>query len=180
MELVVFCVLSFVSIASGVLMISLKNAVHSAFCLMLVFFCVAGIYLQLGAELIAGLQIFLYAGAIMVMILFVLMLMNLSYVVHERVFHSQVRLGIVFGAATFCLFLFFVVFQKFSGAPSAWTFKKIAASGGSTNAIGSVLYTKYLLPFEIASIILLVAMVGAIVLPLRRQRRIENPEERIL
>lgn len=181
MELAVFYLLSFVCIASGLLMIWLKNAVHCAFCLMLVFFCVAGIYLQLGAELIAGLQIFLYAGAIMVMILFVLMLMNLTHVVHERVFHTQLRIGAIVGLMTFFLFLFLVVFQDYSGAAkSQWTAAKIAQTGGSTKAIGTVLYTKYLFPFEIASIVLLVAMVGAIVLPIRRERRIEHPEERIL
>ncbi len=150
-------------VACSLLVILHKNPVTSALFLVLAFCSLAGIYLVLHAEFLAMVQIIVYAGAIMVLFLFVIMYLNLKRDVEHGV-HIALRrgvgwtLGIVLFAEGWVLLA-----RRWAPGPIS-SDPAVAAPVGNTQAIGQVLYTRYLFPFEITSILLLVAMVGAVVI----------------
>jgi len=156
------CILGF-----AVLVISTKDTVHSVLFLVLDFLFVAALYVMLGAQFLAAIQILVYAGGIVVLYLFVVMLVNLK---RPPEAHSdprrQTRLG--FGLAAAVLIELGAIASYSSGAPA----RPVVATAampvtGNTEQVGWLLYTSYLIPFEIASMLLLVAMIGAIVLAKR-------------
>ena len=139
-----------------------RNAIHSAVYLVLSFLSVAVIYVLLEAEFVAAVQVLVYAGGIMVLFLFVIMLVNLKEPLGPRVrVHATVS-GIV-GVAVVGIILY--VYAMARPAESVAGPSMLREGGGNLQTIGLSLFTDYLLPFEIASILLLVAMIGAIVLP---------------
>ncbi len=151
----------------SVLVVTRKNPVHSVLLMLILFVHIAGLYLFLNAEFLAAVQIIVYAGAILVLFLFVIMLLNLKNEEKVRKFQSQWPIGAVIGAI---LVIFFVsILRKVSvlAPPGDYTVERIQ-SEGAMMTIGKVLYTQYLLPFEIASVVLLVAIIGAVVLAKRR------------
>lgn len=151
-----------VMVVLSLLIVTRKNPVHSVLWMLALFFHIAGLYLFLNAEFLAAVQVILYAGAILVLFLFVVMMLNLKEEVMGERFGKEWPVGISVGA--FILVLFFFTINKFSQGPTGqYTIERIKAET-HTKAIGSVLYTEFLLPFEIASLILLIAIVGAIVL----------------
>jgi NADH-quinone oxidoreductase subunit J len=157
---IIFYVLASIAVMSGLLVIWSRNAVHSAIYLVLSFLCIAAIYVLLEAEFVAAVQVLVYAGGIMVLFLFVIMLVNLRDMFGRRVrvhatFSSVVGLGVV-GIVLY-------VYGK-AGLPGASTAPSILRAGGNLQAVGWEMLRAYVLPFEIASILLLVAMIGAIVL----------------
>ncbi len=159
-----FYLLSAMAIISAILVITRRNAVHSALSLIVTLLSLAGLYLMLYAPFVAGVQIIVYAGGIMVLFLFVIMLVNLERAVKEEQFNKQWLAGIV---ATLALGgLFALVYIKgqslFPGTPLALTETQ------NTQQIGIGLYQNYMLPFEIASLLLLVAIVGAVVMAKKR------------
>ncbi len=159
-----FYLLATLAIVSAVLVITRRNAVHSALSLIITLLSLAGLYLMLYAPFVAGVQIIVYAGGIMVLFLFVIMLVNLERAIKEEQFNKQWLAGIV---ATLVLGgLFLVVYLKgqslFPGTPLALTETQ------NTQQIGIGLYQNYMLPFEIASLLLLVAIVGAVVMAKKR------------
>ena len=166
MQALVFYLFSSVAVVSSVLMITSRRAVVSAMNLVLVMFCLAGLFAQLEAHLIAALQVLVYAGAIMVLFLFVIMLLNLREKTGARALHSApVQVA---GVVVLSAFLAPIVAgYDAAKAPAA---KSVAESFGTTAAVGEILFTKYLLPFEIASVLLLAALVGAVVLTKTRLR----------
>ena len=140
-----------------------RNPVHSALFMLPLFFHVAGIYIMLNAEFIAAIQVLVYAGAIMVLFLFVIMLVKSEFVKGKKSFLASWPVVAAF-AVTLCGFLMSaLVSSSFSGRRGEYTVDAVRQAGNS-QLIGKVLFTDYLFPFEVASIILLVAMVGAIVL----------------
>ena len=147
-------------VTTAFMVVGFRNPIYSVLALMAMFFHVAGLYILLNAEFLAAVQIIVYAGAILVLYLFVLMLLNLK---------SEERFGWkTLGTAAFGLLLFgelSVIFfgSHFSGMNGEYTVERIVAAG-QTQTMGLALYTQYLLPFEVASLILLAAMIGAIVL----------------
>jgi NADH-quinone oxidoreductase subunit J len=156
------CILGF-----AVLVISTKDTVHSVLFLVLDFLFVAALYVLLGAQFLAAIQILVYAGGIVVLYLFVVMLVNLK---RPPEAHSdprrQTRLG--FGLAAAVLIELGAIASYSSSAPA----RPVVATAampvtGNTEQVGWLLYTSYLIPFEIASMLLLVAMIGAIVLAKR-------------
>jgi len=157
------------AIAFSLLVVLKKNPVASAFSLVLVFFSFAGIYALLDAHLVAVLQILIYAGAIMVLFIFVIMLLNAdapSFDLGRT--HIALRLGSVFVAV--CLFGLFV--WAFHNHPSAaplgpFTPEKIEAAGGNTRVISELMFSEYILPFELTSVLLLTAIVGAVAIAKR-------------
>ena len=163
-----FLYFSAVILGSALLAISLRNMIYSALSLLVTLIHVAGIYVLLNAEFVAAVQIIVYAGAILVLYLFVLMIFNVK--LDERVLHLHYPLGIFLGLVVLAEM---VIVYWGSGAasvervvgPAAWN------GVGNTQALGTALYTRYLFPFELASVILLVAMVGAIALG----KRINKP-----
>ncbi|MHB8482384.1 MAG: NADH-quinone oxidoreductase subunit J [Nitrospiria bacterium] len=161
MTLVFFSYFAAVIIISGIMVISLSNPVYSVLNLLVMFFHVAGIYILLNAEFIAAVQIIVYAGAILVLYLFVVMLLNLSG--KEESHTKQYLMGSFIGGTLFIDIIIFLNRSLFSGTPGTDTVEKIQTVG-NTQAIGESLFTTYLWPFEIASLVLLAAMIGAIVL----------------
>ena len=137
-----------------------RNAIHSAVYLVLSFLSIAAIYVLLQAEFVAVVQVMVYAGGIMVLFLFVIMLVNLKDAPGPRVrIHATVSATIGLGVAMIILYVYS------SGTPGVATpGPSILREGGNLQAVGEALFRDYLLPFEIASVLLLVAMVGAIML----------------
>ena len=151
----------------SVLVVTRRNPVHSVLLMLVLFVHIAGLYLFLNAEFLAAVQIIVYAGAILVLFLFVIMLLNLKTEEKVRKFQSQWPIGAGIGAI---LVIFLVsVLRKITvlAPPGDYTVERIQ-SEGTMMTIGKVLYTQYLLPFEIASLVLLVAIIGAVVLAKRR------------
>lgn len=162
-ELALFIVLATVAAVTSVVMITRPNAVISAVFLVLNFFALAGLYLLLNAQFIAVVQIIVYAGAIMVLFLFVLMLLKTD---NEPKLFTDKR-GIKFFAILIAGFVFIqVAYLIFYGKPSRTLTPNEAASinAGTIQTIGRELYTTYMIPFEIAGFLLLAATIGALVL----------------
>ena len=160
MTLILFFYFAGVIVVTGVLVIALRNPMYSAISLLVMFFHIAGIYMVLNAEFIAVIQILVYAGAILVLYLFVVMLLNLK---NEERFQNQLLPALLIGLTVFTIISVVFFKTEFKGIPGEYTIERVQKMG-NTEAVGEVLYTAYLLPFEIASLILLAAMVGAIVL----------------
>ena len=168
METVLFLLLAAVTVVTAILVVVQRNPVVSAIFLIFCFFSMAGIYLLLQAPFIAMIQILVYAGAIMVLFLFVIMLLNLP---KEKKFMTPQRLqkvlGILLGGVLLAQIgiLFHSVLLR--GSPGAFPPEKVAALG-NTEVVARLLFTDFLLPFEITSVLLLVAIIGAIVLAKRQ------------
>jgi NADH-quinone oxidoreductase subunit J len=169
MTTILFVLLAGLAIGSAIAMVVQRNPLYSAISLIGVFIALAGLYLTLAAPFLAAIQIIVYAGAIMVLVVFVIMLLNVEE--EER---KPLRLGyltavaillaaILFGEAGFILY-----FMGQSGVePLDPNALGNASNVGLTNSIGTGLFTSYLLPFEITSVLLLMAIVGAITLARR-------------
>ena len=162
--------------AGGVVVAS--NPVHSAIFLVLCFFNVAGVFLMLGAEFLAVVQVIVYTGAILVLMLFVLMLVDPDNLPE---FHAarpvQRYVGLLLGAILLLEIGVAIIDRTIRGASSNATAENVALVGGNTQALGRALYSTYVFPFEIASLVLTVGVIGAIVLAMperlgeRLQRR---------
>lgn len=156
--------LSGIMLIGGILVITRKNPVHSALALITVLLAQAAIYLMLYAPFVAGVQIILYAGGIMVLFLFVIMLVNIDRAAKERIFNSQWMAGII--AATALGGLFVAVYTKGTNI-----FPEHALSvveNDNTQQVATMLYGQYMFAFEIASLLLLVAIIGAVVMAKKR------------
>jgi NADH-quinone oxidoreductase subunit J len=161
---VAFSYLAAVSITSAMLAVTRPNPVHSMLWVLALFLHVAGIFLLIGAEFLAAVQVVVYAGAILVFYLFFLMLLDLPQETAGRRFGAHWPLctaaGIAFAAIAW--------YARDPALPSLPTAPLAGASPGSLAAIGTVLFTRFALPFEITSLILLAAIVGAVVLARKR------------
>jgi NADH-quinone oxidoreductase subunit J len=173
MEWAIFAITALVSIICAIAMILSHNAVHSALWLVLNFSAVAVLYLILQAPFLAMIQITVYAGAIMVLFLFVIMLLGAEKGQEERDAISWQRpLAVVLGL----LLLAEAAFVFATGGPMAAP-RATTTEIGSPLAIAQALFTTYLLPFEITSVLLLVALLGAVVLTLKSRTRESEPHE---
>jgi NADH-quinone oxidoreductase subunit J len=153
----------------AVLVVSTKDTVHSVLFLVLDFLFVAALYVLLGAPFLAAIQILVYAGGIVVLYLFVVMLVNLKRPPEaHRDPHRMTKVGL--GLAVAVLVELGMIAAYSYGGPQAPPFTAPSAAlpvMGNTEEVGWLLYTNYLIPFEIASMLLLVAMIGAIILAKR-------------
>ena len=161
-EQVVFFFLAAVALFSAVMMIFHRSPVNSALFLILNLFCLGGLYLTLSAQFIAMVQVLVYAGAIMVLFLFVIMLLNLGDDKHLRE-HLGVRtyFGIGFSIALVVELLYIFGLRSPAGAAQQ---SPSAAEMGTVEYVGKVLFTKFLFPFEVTSLLLLAAIVGVVIL----------------
>lgn len=167
MSLLFFGYFAAMIIATSILVVALKNPVYSALSLLVMFFHVAGLFITLHAEFLAAVQIIVYAGAILVLYLFVVMILNVK---QDDRYHSQWRI-----AGFVCAPLLIESIVLLSGGARTRTTGAQAVPDPSveplapdnTLAIGQTLFSTYLFPFEVASLVLLVAMIGAIVLAKR-------------
>jgi NADH-quinone oxidoreductase subunit J len=160
----VFYFFAVLAVASAILMVTRRNIVHGAVFLITTLLATAGIFLQLDAEFLFVVQIILYVGGIMVLFVFVIMLVNLDVSMRLVQFNHQ-----RFVAGTLALILGAQVFLALKVGRGVLPHPtRQLMSPKNTEAVGDALFTHYMLPFEIASILLLVAMIGAVVMAKRR------------
>jgi len=164
---VAFYVLAACILGFGVLVVTSSNPVHSVVFLVLDFLCVAALYVTLGAEFVAAIQVLVYAGGIVVLYLFVVMLVNVKR--PPEAFRSPGRHSAVGMALAGAVLLEMAAIAVWARSVPALPVSAAAAVpvSGNTEEVGWLLYTGYLVPFEVASMLLLIAMIGAIVLARR-------------
>ncbi|HWR36348.1 MAG TPA: NADH-quinone oxidoreductase subunit J [Clostridia bacterium] len=159
-----FYFLSAVAIGGAILTITRRNPVHSALSLISTLLALAGLYLMLYAPFVAGVQIIVYAGGIMVLFLFVIMLVNLEKAQLEEQFNKHWLVGVL---ATLTLGGLLLFIYKRGASVFPVTFQMLPEEN-NTQQIGIWLYRNYMMPFEIASLLLLVAIIGAVVMAKKR------------
>jgi NADH-quinone oxidoreductase subunit J len=167
-DLILFLSIALVAVATAISMLASRNAVYSALFLVLNFLAVAALYLLLNAAFIAVVQVTVYAGAIMVLFLFVIMLLGTEKEGIGRRIPWQMPVAILLGLGL-AGELTYVLLSRSDGGG---LFSTVGPEFGSPASVGRVLFSEYLIPFEITSLLLLVAMVGAIVLTVKRKREI--------
>jgi NADH-quinone oxidoreductase subunit J len=159
-----FYLLAGIMLIGGILVITCKNPVHSALALIVTLLAQASIYLMLYAPFVAGVQIILYAGGIMVLFLFVIMLVNIDRSMKERQFNSQWVVGIVAATALGGLFI-----AVYTNGKDIFPDRALSiVEGDNTQRVATLLYGQYMFAFEIASLLLLVAIIGAVVMAKKR------------
>ncbi|MCU7845402.1 MAG: NADH-quinone oxidoreductase subunit J [Candidatus Thiodiazotropha sp. (ex Monitilora ramsayi)] len=168
LEKLIFYVLAAVVIMAATMVVTRRNPVHSALFLILAFFASSGIWLLAEAEFLAIVLVLVYVGAVMVLFLFVLMMLDIDLAVLRAGFIKLLPLGIIMAIAMAAELILVVGPENFGidkyAAPA-----RHAADYSNTEEIGSVLYTVYMYPFEIAAVILLVAIIAAIGLTMRKR-----------
>lgn len=174
----VFYLTSGILLASSVMVISARNPVHSVLYLILAFFQAAGLFILMGAEFIGMILVIVYVGAVAVLFLFVVMMLDINFTELRQGFLNYLPVGLLIGI---------VLLGELLLIGGAWEFSKGAAAHGAapmppidqvTNAqaLGQVLYTQYLYPFQGTGIILLIAMIGAIVLTLQHRSDVRRQD----
>lgn len=159
MELVVFYILAAIAVFGAIVMVTLKNPLGGALGLVLSFVALAGLFAMLHAEFVFILQILLYGGAIMVLIIFTIMLLNLSPKELREAPVGKAKAIFIFAAVAIGFFGFVRVLRMFpEGVPY------VAPTFGDIEQVGMLMLSKYLFPFEIISVLLLVAIVGVVLL----------------
>ena len=163
---IIFYILAAITLGTGILTVLPKNPIHSAVYMIICFFSISGHFLLLNALFLAVINIVVYAGAIMVLLLFTLMLMNLG----DQ--HEPKKKVISRIAATLsgCLMAIVLLAALVKSAPLIETYKNEGIDYQSVNAIGEVLLNEYLVPFEFASILLITAMIGAVLISKREKK----------
>jgi len=167
-----FILLALLVVAGALAVVLTPNPIHSAVALVFTLMATAGIFLTLGAEFLAVVQVIVYAGAIMVLFIFVIMLLNVRKGEAGEENLHRLGFGQVMGIALAALLLLQLGLIALSVRgrpiePASDADQLTAAAGGHSQAIGLLLYGKYLLPFEIASLLLLVAIIGAVAMSRR-------------
>ena len=170
LDKVIFYFFAGVAVGSAALMVTRRNAVHSAIFLIATLLATAGIFLQLRAEFIFIVQIILYVGGIMVLFIFVIMLVNLDVALHQIKFARQKWVALIVTLAlTAQIGLLFWTTGKMPGQGfPILTAAPVNRLPPNVEAVATSLFRSYLLPFEIASVLLLVAMIGAVVMAKKR------------
>lgn len=162
-----------VTVASGVMVISARNPVHSVLFLILAFFNSAGLFVLLGAEFLAMILVVVYVGAVAVLFLFVVMMLDINFVELRQGFLQYLPIGALI-AIVLLAELVFVIGGYATADGGAGIFSQAADDMTNTAAIGNQLYTKYVYLFQAAGMVLLVAMIGAIVLTLRKREGVRR------
>ena len=157
-----FYLFATLTIASAVLVIFARNPVHSVLWLIVAFFNAAGLMLILGAEFIAMLLVIVYVGAVAVLFLFIVMMLDIDFAALRSGFTRNLPFGLLI--ALVLLAEIIIAVSAWKAGPVTGGAQPVTATQPNIEAIGELLYTRFLFPFEIAGLILLVAMIGAIVL----------------
>jgi NADH-quinone oxidoreductase subunit J len=170
-----FVIFAVLALASAIAVIVARNPVHSALFLLMSFLLVACIFILQQAEFVGAVQILVYAGGIMVLFLFVVMLVNPRTVNTVKVFQHQWDLALVLFPVFLLPFLYILWTEKFPEVPSNLEALRSVGgkAAGNTEAVAWVLFRDYLVPFEVASVFLLVAMIGAVVLGKRSLEKMD-------
>lgn len=166
MEVVAFSILSAIVLISALCVIMARNPVHSVLFLILAFFTSAGLLVLIGAEFLAMLLVVVYVGAVAVLFLFVVMMLDVDFVELKKQFLDYAPFGAI---VALVFFAEIALVASTLGAERSENFDASPGAETNTEAIGLVMYTDYLLLFQISGLILLIAMIGAIVLTLRHR-----------
>ena len=157
---IIFYILSAITLGTAFLTILSKNPIHSAIYLVLCFFSIAGHYLMFNAQFLAMVHIIVYSGAIMILMLFTIMLMNLN----KEDEKNKPILSRIAAVAAFCLVAFVLLAAFIKAQPAMREYAVSGKDYQSIKVLGQVLLNEYMVPFEFASILLLVSMIGAVLL----------------
>ena len=185
LQVIAFYLFSCVMLASAFMVVAARNPVHSVLFLILAFFNAAGLFVLLGAEFLAMILVVVYVGAVAVLFLFVVMMLDIDFAELKRGAQQYVLVGAGVGI---------VLLLELIGCASLWKFARGSAQSlahpvplgiSNTEALGRILYTDYIYYFQIAGLVLLVAMIGAIVLTLRhrpgvRRQNIASQNARVM
>jgi len=165
LQVLLFAIFAIGAVATAMLTITRRNPVSSAMNLVGHFFMLAGLYLTLQAQFVAAVQVLVYAGAIMVLVVFVIMLLNLGK--EQQLAERGNAIRVTFGTAFAALFAVMMILS-FLGKPSGKdALAPEALAIGSTESIGQSLFTEYLFPFEAVSLLLLAALIGSVIIAKR-------------
>jgi len=183
-QAICFYVFAAIAVASGVMVISARNPVHSVLFLILAFFNAAGLFVLMGAEFLAMILVIVYVGAVAVLFLFVVMMLDINFVELRQGFLQYLPIGALIGAIL--LFELILVIGYWALGPSVGAVLAAPLPAGAavtnTQALGDLLYTRYLYAFQASGVVLLIAMIGAIVLTLRSREgvRRQNAREQVV
>jgi NADH-quinone oxidoreductase subunit J len=170
-QAILFYIFAAVAVAAGVLVVSSRNPVHSVLFLIVAFFNAAALFVLIGAEFLAMILVIVYVGAVAVLFLFVVMMLNIDFLELRSGFVRYFPVGALVGLILLAELV--LVIGSWVVAPGGSMAPVAPSTGGvtltNTRALGDILYTRYLFGFQAAGLILLVAMIGAIVLTLRRR-----------
>ena len=168
-EMLFFYLFASITCLAGLMVISSRNPVHSVLFLILAFFNAAGLFVLLGAEFLAMLLVVVYVGAVAVLFLFVVMMLDINFVELREGFQRYMPLGLGVGGVLLAEILF--VFFNSADMPETVV---MVNEVSNTRALGRILYTNYIYLFQLAGLILLVAMIGAIALTLRKRENVRR------
>ncbi|MCL6634938.1 MAG: NADH-quinone oxidoreductase subunit J [Peptococcaceae bacterium] len=156
-SIAIFYILAAVILGSAILVVTLKNLVHCVLWLAVSFIGIAGLFMMLNADFLAMVQILVYAGAVCIMVVFGIMLTQRKDMSVSNPFNAQFKVAglVAFLTALLCSFL---------GAQAAWTVSATPVPADTVGQIAELMLTKYVIPFEVAALLLLVALIGAIIL----------------
>jgi NADH-quinone oxidoreductase subunit J len=173
-QAICFYLFSAVAVASGVMVIAARNPVHSVLFLILAFFNTAGLFVLLGAEFLAMILVVVYVGAVAVLFLFVVMMLDIDFVELRDGFQRYLPVGALIGCILFAeLVLVFGYWVLVPGIPAVAVAPALPEVT-NTHALGALLYTRYVYAFQAAGVVLLIAMIGAIVLTLRTREGVRR------
>lgn len=172
-QTLLFYIFSFMVLGSALMVVSARNPVHSVLFLILAFFNAAGLFVLLGAEFVAMLLVIVYVGAVAVLFLFIVMMLDVNFVALRQGFLRYLPLGALTALVLF-VELFLVLKASTVSMPHIEALEPLKTKLTNTHALGLVLYTDYVLPFQVAGLILLVAMIGAIVLTHRTREGVRK------
>jgi NADH-quinone oxidoreductase subunit J len=171
-----FYLFAAVAMASGVMVIAARNPVHSVLFLILAFFNAAGLFVLLGAEFLAMILVIVYVGAVAVLFLFVVMMLDVNFVELRRGALQYLPIGFTVGVILFfelaAVIGYWILAPSITGLSAA----PMAAGVSNTQALGALLYTRYAYAFQASGVVLLIAMIGAIVLTLRAREGVRRQD----
>ena len=164
-----FYLFAAITIASGLMVITARNPVHAVLFLILAFFNAAGLFVLMGAEFLAMLLVVVYVGAVAVLFLFVVMMLDIDYANMREGFQRHLPLGLIVGGI-----LLVELLVIFAGPGTTVGVAEVDLTRSNTAQLGDVIYTDYLYLFQLAGMILLVAMIGAITLTMRHREGVKR------
>ena len=167
MEAIFFYIFAGMAVVSATGVITVRNPVHSAVCLIICLLQVAALYILLRSPFLAAVQIFIYVGAVMVLFLFAVMMLDISKERMGRHVHRQRKIALPIAIVLFAMMGALVLPGKLTAPAGPYTASSLAKN---TEVVGKLLYTKYIFPFEVVSVLLLVALIGAIVLVMKKKK----------
>ena len=174
LQAIAFYLMALATIVAGLGVVSARNPVHSVLFLITAFFSAAGLFVLIGAEFLAMLLVVVYVGAVAVLFLFVVMMLDVDFAELKAGFVKNAPVGALVGGVVLAELVALFAFKGLTFAPGKVAAVAVPSSLSNTAALGQILYTKYVYFFQGAGMILLVAMIGAIVLTLRHREGVKR------